>query len=304
MPLPLVRPISIKDLEAEFLAPPGTPLSAFLKNGAYVPDNIENVDVPVALPLAITDFYGAANIVPVLVLIPQDPANIVPIFYYIPGLPLVAQHPDSLPYPNTPEELFVVRFRVKCDPTHVDSPDQPAQLPGYSWARQRMSLWVAPHADYSLKGLQLDIFFTSATTGYIRARIGIGFTSTGSVSYQGQQGSSYQDQPNTVYGNFVIPDDENYIDIEVSRGATYTRYTSGGSSRAAPDWEVIFRTRENNTPIWKQIRLQTNGVQTSAGAWGGGGALAIANNKYITGALCDLEISFIDAFVGDTVLPP
>ena len=62
MTLQLTKPISMADIEAEFEAPPGTPLSAFVRGGAFVPDTTPNVGVPTAKPIAMTDLLGAANI--------------------------------------------------------------------------------------------------------------------------------------------------------------------------------------------------------------------------------------------------
>lgn len=64
MTLQLVKPISMTDIEAEFLAPSGTPLSAFVRGGAFVPDNATNIGVPTAKPIAMTDLLGAANAPP------------------------------------------------------------------------------------------------------------------------------------------------------------------------------------------------------------------------------------------------
>ena len=62
MTLQLTKPIAMTDIEAEFLAPSGTPLSAFVRGGAFVPDSGANAGVPTSKPIAMTDLLGAANV--------------------------------------------------------------------------------------------------------------------------------------------------------------------------------------------------------------------------------------------------
>jgi len=59
MTLPTVPPIGMIEIQDEFLAPLGTPLSAFLRGGVWVPDSAANAGVPTALPIAMTDLLGA-----------------------------------------------------------------------------------------------------------------------------------------------------------------------------------------------------------------------------------------------------
>lgn len=67
MALPSSGNISITQIQTEFGAPAGTALSAFLRGGAYVPDTATNAGVPTALPITVTDFYGASALVPLSV---------------------------------------------------------------------------------------------------------------------------------------------------------------------------------------------------------------------------------------------
>lgn len=53
------KPIALTDIEAEFGAPSGTPLSAFVRGGAWVPDSAANANVPTSPPIKLTDFLGA-----------------------------------------------------------------------------------------------------------------------------------------------------------------------------------------------------------------------------------------------------
>src|SRR5690606_6481191 len=59
MPLQTSPPISLSDVYAEFAAPAGTPLSAFVRGGAYVPDVPANAGVPTAPPVSLLQLLGA-----------------------------------------------------------------------------------------------------------------------------------------------------------------------------------------------------------------------------------------------------
>ncbi len=61
MTLQLVRPISLADVRAEYGAPFGTSLGAFVRGGAFVPDSPGNVGVPTAKPIALGDLLGSSD---------------------------------------------------------------------------------------------------------------------------------------------------------------------------------------------------------------------------------------------------
>ena len=54
-------PLALSEIETEFEAPVGTPLSQFLRGGPFVPESATNAGVPTALPIAMLDLLGAAN---------------------------------------------------------------------------------------------------------------------------------------------------------------------------------------------------------------------------------------------------
>ncbi len=60
MTLPTVPPIGMVEIQQEFSAPLGTPLSAFLRGGVWVPDTSANVGVPTVLPISMLDLLGAS----------------------------------------------------------------------------------------------------------------------------------------------------------------------------------------------------------------------------------------------------
>lgn len=60
MTLQLVRPISLADVRAEYGAPLGTSLGAFVRGGAWVPDSPGNSGVPTVKPIALGDLLGSA----------------------------------------------------------------------------------------------------------------------------------------------------------------------------------------------------------------------------------------------------
>lgn len=60
MTLPASGNLSMSAILAEFGAPPGTPLTAFLRGGAWVPNTPINVGVPTSLPISIRNLLGAS----------------------------------------------------------------------------------------------------------------------------------------------------------------------------------------------------------------------------------------------------
>lgn len=305
MTLPLVLPISMSDMETEFSAPPGTPMSEFLKGGTYVPDNSENVNVPTELPISVTDFFGAAATPGTALFIAQDPTNAEFALAEIDaGAYTCVEHSSLFSTTQDPDEEFVIRLRVKCGTGQVDGGDLSPQLPGYSWARQRLSLGVGIHlANGRFVGTLIDFYFTSATTGYIR----VGQDSLVSTASPGSsdqiQGSRYQDQPNTDYGNFVIPSDQDYVELKVTRGESYTQNTGTGSTRYTSDWNLYINQRDDFGTEWKHIPVAYGGNATLGGDWNPGGVLSIINTRYENDALCDLDINAIEAFIGGTDFP-
>lgn len=60
MTLPSSPPISMDQVLAEFGAPAGTPLHAFVRGGAYVPNITSNSSVPTAPPITLHQLCGAS----------------------------------------------------------------------------------------------------------------------------------------------------------------------------------------------------------------------------------------------------
>ncbi len=60
MTLQAVAPLTLIEVQTEFLAPLGTPLSAFLRGGAFVPDTALNAGVPTVLPIELLDLLGSS----------------------------------------------------------------------------------------------------------------------------------------------------------------------------------------------------------------------------------------------------
>lgn len=67
MTLPASPPLSMSQVWAEFGAPAGTPTSAFLRGGPWVPNTAQNAAVPTTLPIRITQLCGAAKTIALLV---------------------------------------------------------------------------------------------------------------------------------------------------------------------------------------------------------------------------------------------
>lgn len=57
------NPATLESVYAEFGAPQGTQLSAFLKGGTYVPNTSANANVPTALPISLSQLAGAVKYV-------------------------------------------------------------------------------------------------------------------------------------------------------------------------------------------------------------------------------------------------
>lgn len=64
MTLPATPPITLEQVCAEFLAPIGTPLNAFVRGGAYVPNTAQNAGVPTAPPIVLNQLCNAVRYVP------------------------------------------------------------------------------------------------------------------------------------------------------------------------------------------------------------------------------------------------
>lgn len=60
MALPASPPISLSQVCAEFGAPANTPLTAFLRGGAWVPNTPVNAGVPASLPISLLQLLGAS----------------------------------------------------------------------------------------------------------------------------------------------------------------------------------------------------------------------------------------------------
>ena len=63
MALPTTGNLSLSQVRTEFSAPASTPLSAFLRGGAWVPDTTANAGVPAALPISLRQMLGASAII-------------------------------------------------------------------------------------------------------------------------------------------------------------------------------------------------------------------------------------------------
>ncbi len=61
MTLPTEKPISLAQVRAEFGAPLGTALGAFVRGGAWVPDVPQNSGVPTAKPISLGNLLGATR---------------------------------------------------------------------------------------------------------------------------------------------------------------------------------------------------------------------------------------------------
>ena len=67
MTLPATPPITLAQVRAEFGAPAGTPLHAFLRGGAWVPNITQNNAVPTVLPIRLAQLCGATKYVPMVI---------------------------------------------------------------------------------------------------------------------------------------------------------------------------------------------------------------------------------------------
>lgn len=59
------NPATMSSVYAEFGAPAGTPLSAFLRGGSYVPNVAANAAVPTSLPISLSQLAGAVKYIPI-----------------------------------------------------------------------------------------------------------------------------------------------------------------------------------------------------------------------------------------------
>lgn len=61
MALPSSGPISLLQIYAEYGAPIGTPLTAMVRGGAYVPNTAPNMGIPTSPPINLQHFYGGSG---------------------------------------------------------------------------------------------------------------------------------------------------------------------------------------------------------------------------------------------------
>ena len=309
MTLPLVLPLKLTDLHAEFSAPDGTPLSAFVKDGLYVPINTDNVNVPIALPLALTDFFGASQTIEIVLSVPPNSDTNFPVNTLIDGgIHNTGSHSGTSPTIQT-DEKFVIDVTLRLDTDHADGPDQAPQLPGYSWARHRGSVILGfrtvPGSDIEINGVQVDFYFTSATTGYLAAtafRRGVIISSQQETTSAGR----WQDQPNTDYGSFVIPDGDNAVRLRVTRGEGITSREFSGTTYYELDYGLYIYQREGNIDLWKGLAMRkiSGGGSTSDPRYNDDGQLAVAIPRYATDdAIYGLEFESIAGAIGVFEIP-
>lgn len=67
MTLPAAPPITLAQVRAEFGAPAGTPLHAFNRGGAWVPNITQNNAVPTVAPIRLAQLCGATKYVPMVI---------------------------------------------------------------------------------------------------------------------------------------------------------------------------------------------------------------------------------------------
>lgn len=72
MTLPANPPISMAQVRAEFGAPANTPLHAFVRGGAYVPNIAANSGVPTAAPITLHQLCGASAYQPPVITGPTE----------------------------------------------------------------------------------------------------------------------------------------------------------------------------------------------------------------------------------------
>lgn len=291
MTLPLTLPISIKDLETEFSAPAGTPFSAFVRNGAYVPTNSDNLSIPTALPLKMTDFYGASATIPVVLTIAQDPANLVGVLHDM-GVGACSTHTNTDPVVQA-NDKYVIDVTVKCNDAHIDGDQTSPQMAGYSWQQDRMSILFGSGSGWSdFFGVNVLLYFTSATTGYVRSSV---ISGASGATYDG----AYNDKANTNYGNFVLPSDTEAVRIRVTRGESITQYDTG---KYALDYNVYLYLRDEWVNVWKGWDIRMSNAPNPT-FYNEGGTLYVGNNTYLNNAECDLDFLALDAAVGAFVVP-
>lgn len=65
------KPVTLAQVRAEFGAPVGTPLHAFVRGGSWVSDNSVNNGVPTSPPISLGDLLGASAYTPMTVSAPN-----------------------------------------------------------------------------------------------------------------------------------------------------------------------------------------------------------------------------------------
>ena len=303
MTLPLTLPLGIKDLEAEFLAPAATPFTDFLRDGPWVPTNTDNAGIPTELPLAMTDFFGASRTIPVVESIGPGVGTDINMVEINGGIYITGDHLNLVPTVET-DEKFVIDVTLRINADHIDGDDEPPQMSGYSWARQRARVILGPSkfGSNSATGVAVDFYFTSATTGYISIQtIDTGFAGR----YLTTSAGRWQDLGNTEYGNFVIPNGDSAVRIRLTRGESVTTREFSGTAYYFLDYNLYIYQREEFTNLWRAMEMRFTAPSNQFGGteFNQGGTLSVGNNVYENNALATLKVERAEAAIGVFEIP-
>ena len=298
MTLQIDKPIDLTEVETEFLAPLGTPLSDFVREGDYVPTNTNNLDVPTELPLALAKFLGTSKDIPAVISLVQDDLFV---WEEIDGGIHLANDHSAFNGSIIASDKFVVDVVMRCGTDFTDGDEESPQMAGYSWAHKRAKLVMGPvggGGQTRMPGIHLTFYFTSSTTGYMS--IGVG-------TEEGRNSAGvWFDQANVNYGNEVIPDDIAAVRVRVTRGEGISLFYDGPQALWALDYHVYIYERDHHTVLWRSAPLRVVPYADQsfyAGPFNEGGALGVANGRITDNMACTLEFEKAEAAIGVFEIP-
>jgi hypothetical protein len=280
MTLPLSGAISQLEVNSEFGAPFSTPLTAMVRNGAYVPTGIgPNASIPAAPPIGLTDFYGTQ----------RNPPGILSNFVVgqssdanMPTMKILSMSSSGLYVPpydgvNLEPSQFVVDLRVRLMPGAVDGTSAASGIGGGVTviAQHRMNLLVgltetnpagasnAALAEGIVGARRIEFF---KTTGSIAVSINEDHYFARAARYPGvSTGQPYVAGPQ--FSTLILPTTSNYAHIRIRRGVADV----GGKLR----WDVLFYYN-NFLTFWGQV---VDDFSNSADLANAGGYLFLANGS-------------------------
>ena len=295
MTLPLDGPITMGDLQQEFITPLRTPLTDYVRGGLHVPDaggtEFPNGNIPTDPPLDLTNFYGASrnpNPVEVSAFVLDGEEGDVKVLSA--GAEGLFVEPFNGVLPLQSEAQFALAARFKCGPTYS------REYVGDIYASEKWDN-CRLNADVMIGLTQVNPLFASKTTimsNFVGLRV-LYYTDNanstdgiGEVIYTG----GYDEWLQTSGYGAVRPTTGQFAEIRLSRGEYVYNYQ--GVDLA--NW-IITLHDTNGAERYSIGANYSSNFPFNVGGW------PVFINNFPNGGDVDITVDFARAFVGGYVPP-